>query len=86
MAEIAARFNRSPEYVERLLGWTTIPRSGRSARADTLTPLQRRVLDLRAAGDSHAEIAAKFNKTERFIRQVNGLAHFREGERLLTNE
>jgi DNA-binding CsgD family transcriptional regulator len=81
--EIAARFNRSPEFVERLIGWTDIPRRG-STRDRYLTPRQRRVLDLRNEGESHGEIAARFKKTERYIRQVEGLAHFKEGQRLLS--
>ncbi|HZD21815.1 MAG TPA: hypothetical protein VE569_00170 [Acidimicrobiia bacterium] len=80
--EIAARINKTPEFVERLIGWTEIPRSGGTADRN-LTPVERRVLDMRADGDSHAEIATKFRKTERFIRQVEGLAHFKEGQRLL---
>jgi hypothetical protein len=39
---------------------------------------------MRAEGESHEEIAAKFRKTERYIRQVEGLAHFKEGQRLLS--
>jgi DNA-binding NarL/FixJ family response regulator len=81
--EIATRINRSPEFVERLLGWTEIPRNGETSER-YLTPKQRRVLDMRAAGESHEEIASKFRKTERYIRQVEGLAHFKEAQRLLT--
>jgi DNA-binding NarL/FixJ family response regulator len=80
--EIAARFNKSPDFVERLLGWTDIPRNGNGNDRD-LSPIERRVLDMRAEGASHAEIAEKFKKTERFIRQVDGLAHFKESLRLL---
>lgn len=80
--EIAARFNKSSEFVERLLGWTDIPRNG-NGNARDLSPIERRVLDMRAEGASHAEIAEKFKKTERYIRQVDGLAHFKEGQRLL---
>ncbi|HEX6222000.1 MAG TPA: sigma factor-like helix-turn-helix DNA-binding protein [Acidimicrobiia bacterium] len=81
--EIAARINKTPEFVERLIGWTQIPRNGERAERD-LTPKERRVLDMRADGESHAEIASKFKKTERYIRQVEGLAHFKEGLRLLS--
>lgn len=81
--EIATRINKTPQFVERLIGWTDIPRSGSTSERQ-LSPIQRRVLDLRAAGESHAEIASKFRKTERFIRQVEGLAHFKEGQRLLS--
>lgn len=80
--EIAARFNKSGDFVERLLAWTDIPRNGNANDRD-LNPIERRVLDMRAEGASHAEIAEKFKKTERYIRQVDGLAHFKEGQRLL---
>lgn len=84
--EIAARINKTPEFVERLLGWTDIPRSG-TAQADShLSAKERRVLDMRADGESHTEIAEKFKKTERYIRQVEGLAHFKEAQRLLTGD
>jgi hypothetical protein len=83
--EIAARINKSPEFVERLLGWTDIPRNGGS-RERNLTPVEARVLDMRAQGESYDQIAGKFKKTERFIRQVEGLAHFKEGQRLLAGD
>lgn len=81
--EIATRIKRSPDFVERLLGWTEIPRNGDTSER-YLTPKQRRVLDLRADGESHEEIAAKFKRSEKYIRQVEGLAHFKEGLRLLS--
>lgn len=81
--EIAARFNKSPEFVDRLLTWTDIPRNG-TDNGRELNPIERRVLDMRAEGQSRAEIAEKFRKTERYIRQVEGLAHFKEGQRLLS--
>ena len=83
--EIAARINKSPEFVERLLGWTDIPRNGDS-RQRHLTPVERRVLDMRSKGESYGQIAEKFKKTERYIRQVEGLAHFKEGQRLLAGD
>lgn len=81
--EIAARINKTPEFVERLIGWTEIPRNGESNDRN-LTPVERRVLDMRADGESHADIATKFRRTERYIRQVEGLAHFKESQRLLS--
>ncbi|HEU4895181.1 MAG TPA: hypothetical protein VFT85_05040 [Acidimicrobiia bacterium] len=81
--EIAARFNRSPQFVERMLNWIEIPRSG-SVSERSLTARQRRVLDMRGEGQSHAEIAMRFRRGERYIRQVEGLAHFKESQRLLT--
>jgi transcriptional regulator len=80
--EIASRIKKSPEFVERLIDWTEIPRNG--TKTDRyLTPLQQRVLDMRAAGESREEIASRFRKRETYIRQVEGLAHFKESERLL---
>ena len=74
--EIGSRIKRSPSHVERILSWTEIPRSRpaprRSARA-----LERRVLALRARGETHEEIGARFHKGADFIRRVEGLAHYR---------
>lgn len=82
--EIATRIKRSPEFVERLITWTEIPRNGSSEDRDDLTAMQRRVLDLRAKGETREEIASKFKKREDYIRQVEGLAHFKQGLRLLS--
>jgi transcriptional regulator len=83
--EIASRIKRSPEFVERMIGWTEIPRNGTTSERD-LTPMQQRVLDLRAAGETREEIASRFKKGETYIRQVEGLAHFKEGLRLLSRD
>lgn len=80
--EIATRIKKSPEFVERLIGWTEIPRTGNTTER-YLTPMQQRVLDLRSEGASHEEIASRFKKGAAFIRQIEGLAHFKESERLL---
>ena len=76
--EIAARLKRSPQFIERVVRWTEIPREGRT-RDTLLTPLQSRVLALSSQGEDTATIARKFKRTERFIRQVEGVAHFRKG-------
>lgn len=83
IAEIAARIKKTPEFVERMIGWTEIPRTGRTTER-ALTPRQRRVLDLRADGESHRQIAQRFKKGEAHIRQVEGLAHFKEAHRILS--
>ena len=80
---IADRMKKSPEFVERVIEWTEIPRSG-SDRESALTPLENRVLALAAEGEDHETIARRFKKTERFIRQVEGLAHYRKGLELIT--
>ncbi len=83
--EIAKKINRSPAHVERVIEWARIPRSrpptGRAYRA-----LEQRVLDLRSAGESHDEIATRFKRGTRSIRQIEGLAHFRLAMDLLERE
>lgn len=81
--EIADRIRKSPDFVERVIDWTKIPRSGTS-RPTGLSPLETRVLALKAAGEDHETIAARFKKSDRFIRQVEGMAHYRQGLRLMS--
>ena len=83
-AEIGRRIRKSPERVSAIAEWARLPGRGQAERRqDVLSPVQRRVLEMRSEGQSHAEIGARFRRGERFIRQVEGLAHFREYQDLL---
>lgn len=73
--EIARRIRRSPDHVERIIGWTRIPRSRPSPQRSP-RPFESRVLALRSRGESHEQIAFRFNKSPGFIRRVDGLAHY----------
>jgi len=81
--EIARRIDRSPGHVERVIVWTEIPRTARPVRRSP-TALGRRVLALRAEGESHDEIGERFRRGPQYIRQVEGLAHYTQGLELLT--
>lgn len=81
--EIAGRIKRSPEHVERILEWSEIPRSRLPAQSSA-EALERRVLALRHEGEGHEEIGRRFGKSGRFIRQVEGLAHYRRALELLS--
>ncbi|MBA2337185.1 MAG: hypothetical protein H0V96_05405 [Acidimicrobiia bacterium] len=81
--EIAARLRRSPEHVERMIAWSEYPRSGTGTSKSTRA-IQERVLALRSSGESHDRIADRFRKSPRFIRQVEGLAHYRKAMELLS--
>jgi transcriptional regulator len=73
--EIAGRLKRSPQHVERMIEWTSIPRSGepyKFARA-----LESRILDLRRAGVGHEEIGRRFKRSADNVRQIEALAHYR---------
>lgn len=81
--EIGRRLRRSPQFIERIIDWTEIPRSGTS-RSEPISPMARRVLDLTAQGEDYETIGRRFNRSGRFIRQVEGLAHYRQGLDLLS--
>lgn len=82
--EIGSRLKKSPEFIERVLEWTEIPRRGKTRDA-ILTPLESRVLALISEGEDAETIARRFKRSERFIRQVEGLAHFRKGLDMIRN-
>ncbi|MFP3913911.1 MAG: hypothetical protein ACLFWM_03480 [Actinomycetota bacterium] len=83
--EIGRRVRKSPERVARIAEWATLParRLSEPREGDGLSPMERRVLALRAQGESHHEIGERFRRSPRFIRQVEGLAHFRKYRELL---
>jgi len=83
--QIAEKLRRSPAHIERVVGWLDIPRSRPPTRRSP-SAVEARVLDLRSAGESHAEIASRFKRSERSIRQIEGLAHFRLAMDLLERE
>jgi DNA-binding CsgD family transcriptional regulator len=80
--EIARRFNRSASRIEQIITWTEIPRSRPPAERFPRA-IERRVLALRSQGESHERIGERFGRSARFIRQVEGLAHFRLARDLL---
>lgn len=79
--EIAQRVRRSAKHVERMIEWTEIPRSRRPSRF--AQALESRVLALRDQGLDHDEIASKFGRSARNIRQVEALAYYRRAVALL---
>jgi DNA-binding CsgD family transcriptional regulator len=75
--EIARRFRRSPQHVERVLTWTKIPRAQEPDRPEGLRPIERRVLAMRGQGLSYDEIGRRFNRGPDHIRRVERYAGFR---------
>ena len=75
--EIARRFRRSPQHVERVLTWSKIPRVQEPDRPEGLRPIERRVLALRGQGLSYDEIGRRFNRGPDHIRRVERYAGFR---------
>lgn len=85
LEEIGERLRKSSAFVSRVIDWTQIPRSGETSDdSSILTPLERRVLQLREEGEDHETIGERFKKRPRFIRQVEGMAYFKKALILLS--
>jgi len=83
-AEIARRFRRGEDHIERIIGWTSIPRRPRERPRHGLRPVERRVLSLRDQGLSYGEIGARFRRDAEFARRVEGIALMRNSLGLLS--
>ncbi|MDH3194134.1 MAG: hypothetical protein OEM40_07455 [Acidimicrobiia bacterium] len=81
--EIAKRIRKTPDRVESIIAWTDIPRS-RPATRRSPSPVESRVLALLADGETHERIGRRFRRSARYIRQVEGLAHYRQGTEILS--
>lgn len=83
--EIGHRVRKTPERVAKIAEWAKLPARGswEPRNEDGLSAMEKRVLALRSEGESHAEIGERFRRSPRFIRQVEGLAHFRKYRELL---
>ncbi len=79
--EIGRRIRKSPERVRRIIDWTSIPRSRPPARRLPIA-VERRVLDLLAAGETHDEVGRRFRRGADYIRQVEGFARYHLGREL----
>jgi transcriptional regulator len=78
-AEIGRRLRKSPERISAIAEWTAIPGRVSGRRHDgVLSPLQTRVVAMRDEGQSHAEIGQRLRRGEHYVRQVEGLARFRQ--------
>jgi DNA-binding CsgD family transcriptional regulator len=82
VAEIGSRIKRSAEHVERIIDWSSLPQRRRPPRRSARA-FERRVLALRARGESYETIGRRFNRSGGFIRRVEGLAHYRKAVELL---
>lgn len=83
IAEIARRIDKSPAHVERVIDWSGIPRNGPPVRRSP-TAIEQRVMQMRAEGASYVEIGARFRRSPKYIKQVEGLGHYSLGLDLLT--
>lgn len=82
-AEIGRRLKKSPERVSLIAEWAELPGRRAVPRRTGLSPVQRRILTMRAGGQSHAEIGERLRRGPRYVRQMEGLAHFQQYQDLL---
>src|SRR5215467_2731614 len=68
--EIGRRFNRSGEFVERVLEFANLPGRGASRDTDALRPLERRLLRWRDQGATPMELADRFRRGPAHIERV----------------
>lgn len=80
--EIAKRIRKTPDRVESIIAWTDIPRT-RPVPRRSPTPVESRVLALIAEGESHERIGDRLHRSTQYVRQVEGLAHYRHGTEIL---
>ena len=83
IAEIAKRIRKTPDRVESIIAWTDIPRSRPTSRRSP-SPVESRVMALLSEGETHEQVGQRFRKSARYVRQVAGLAHYRQGTELLS--
>jgi DNA-binding CsgD family transcriptional regulator len=82
-AEIGRRFNRSEEFVERVLQMADRRREDASDNghpdAGALRPLERRLLRWRAEGATYEELADRFRRGPAHLERVLALAEYKLG-------
>jgi DNA-binding CsgD family transcriptional regulator len=76
--EIARRFRRSPEMINRIVRMAALPgRVSRPTGAEGLRPLERRVLRWRNDGADYNEIGARFGRSAAHVERVERLARYK---------
>lgn len=75
--EIARRFRRQPEFVDRVIAYAGMPRTGAQPEGQELRPVERRILKWRASGAAHADIGRRFHRSAGHIRRIEQLATYK---------
>lgn len=81
MSEIARRFRRSSDHIDRVIEWARLPGRGAPTENETLRALERRVLRWREQGAAYEDIAARFRRSPGFVERVEGFARIKLNDR-----
>jgi DNA-binding CsgD family transcriptional regulator len=76
--EIGRRFNRSGDFVERVLEFASLPGRGVHHESQALRPLERRLLRWRDEGATPAELADRFRRGTGYIERVLAYADYKQ--------
>ena len=76
-AEIARRFQRSPEFIGRLVDLARLPLRNAPEHDGQLRPLERRILAWREQGADYEEIGPRFRRSPDFVRRVEDIANYK---------
>jgi hypothetical protein len=77
VAEIARRFHRSPDHIERVIGWSHLPGRDGTSELGPLRPLERCVLHWRDRGAAYEDIGPRLRRSAGFVERVEGFARFK---------
>jgi hypothetical protein len=79
--EIARRFRRSPEFIDRVIEMAHMPRHASRtttpARRHALRPIERRLLRWQDEGASFDALAPRFKRSPAHLRRVANLASYK---------
>jgi hypothetical protein len=76
-AEIARRFRRSPEFIDRLIEMARLPRRPAGNDDAPLRPLERCILAWREQGAEYVDIGPRFRRSADFVQRVEYLAQYK---------
>lgn len=75
--EIARRFRRQPAFVDRVIAFAEMHRTGLETGGGALRPVERRILKWRASGAAHADIGRRFHRSAGHIRRIEEMANYK---------
>jgi hypothetical protein len=78
--EIARRFRRSPEFIDRVITLAQLPRHHATPtrpRVHQLRPIERRVLHWRGEGVTFEGMAPRFRRSPGHLERIAGFAEYK---------
>jgi hypothetical protein len=77
VTEIARRFRRSSDHIDRVIGWARLPGRDATDETEILRPVERCVLHWRDRGVAYEDIAPRLRRSPAFVERVEGFARYK---------